>query len=236
MKTLLLTSLLAPLATGCIITTDGQTEEVGYINTEWSFHAADGTELGCPDGFPTVEVTAVSRFDGLQFIDLYDCERRAASAPYPVDEYDVTIALTTDSGRDEYAHSLTRTVDIFVNDASVGEDFIHDGGRILFDWVLVDADTNADLACNTAGNPRAIKVEAATADAAFTTELACGDGFGVSNPLLAGTYTATFSAINQAGQPLGAPQTKNVALQDRNDYDDLGTITLPIGGLPPPPQ
>jgi hypothetical protein len=34
---------------------------------------------------------------------------------------------------------------------------------------------------------------------------------------------------------LGEAQTKNVALDDRNDYDDLGTITLPIGGLAPPP-
>lgn len=242
MKTLLASSLIALIAplTGCIITTDGATEEVGFINTEWSFHSADGTALDCPAGFPTVEVTAIPFDRSLPtFIDLYSCNRLQASAAYPLGEYEVTIAITNNSGSQEYAHSLSRVVDIFSADASVGEDFIHDGGRILFDWVLVDGKTNADLECRTAGNPKAIKVDAASSDAAISTELACEDGFGVSNPLLAGAYQATFSVINQAGQPLGEPQTKAVALRDRNDYDDVGTITLPIGNFeepPPPPQ
>ena len=234
MKTLLL--LIAPL-TGCIMTTEGQGEEVGFINTEWSFHSVEGAALDCPAGFPTVEVTAIPFDRSLPaFIDLYSCNRQQASAPYPIGEYEVTIAITNNSGSEAYAHSLSRVVDLFSADASVGEDFIHDGGRILFDWVLVDAETNADLECRTAGNPKAIKVEAASSDAAFSTELTCGDGFGVSNPLLAGAYQATFSVINQAGQPLGEPQTKAVALRDRNDYDDVGTITLPIGAFAPPPS
>lgn len=235
MKTLLLASLIAPL-TGCIITSDGYTEEVGFIDTEWSFQSADGTALDCPVGFPTVEVTAVSTYDGFAFIDLYNCNRKQASAPYPLGEYEVTIAITNNSGSAEYAHSLSRIVDIVAADAKVGEDFIDDGGRILFDWRLVDAETNADLECRTAGNPEAIKVTAASPEGVVTTELACADGFGVSAPLVAGAYNATFSAINKAGQPLGEPQTKAVALRDRNDYDDVGTITLPIAPPAPPPQ
>lgn len=235
MKKLLLALLLAP-ATGCIIESDGYSEEVGYINTEWSFHAVDGTVLDCPAGFPTVEVTATPYDGGPTIIDLYNCNRKSASAPYPVGEYDVTIAITNNSGSQEYAHSLTHYVDIFTVDASLGEDFLHDGGRILFDWLLVDSETNADLDCRAAGNPNAIKVDAVNSGASVSTELACGDGFGVSNPLLAGSYTATFAAVDDKGVPLGEPVTKNVGLQDRNDYDDLGTITLPIGNFVPPPQ
>lgn len=235
MKRLILASLLASFATGCIITTtEGQGEEVGFINTSWSFHKADGTELTCPEGFNTAEVTAVSREFGDAFIDLYNCNSLSGTAAYPLGAWDVTIAITNNSGSSEYAHSLTQTLDIVLEDQDFGEDFIDDGGRVLFDWVLVDAETNDALECRTAGNPQSIQVDAASPNTMLSTSLACGDGFGVSNPLPAGTYTATFSALNAAGQPMGDPQTKNVALGDRNDYDDVGTITLPIGALTPP--
>ncbi len=236
MKRLILASLLASFATGCIITTDGQSEEVGFINTSWNFHKADGTELGCPAGFNTAEVTAVSREFGDAFVDLYSCNARSGSAPYPIGAYEVTIAITNNSGSEEYAHSLTQTLDIVVNDENFSEDFIADGGRVLFDWVLVDAANNDSLDCRTAGNPQSIHVDATSPNAMVSTSLACDDGFGVSNPLPAGTYTATFSALDAAGQPLGEPQTKNVALDDRNDYDDVGTISLPIGEFTPPPN
>ena len=236
MKRLILASLLAGSATGCILTTDGYSEEVGFIDTSWSFHTADGTPLSCPAGFTTAEVTAVSRTYGDAFIDLYDCDALGGSAAYPVDEYDVTIAITNTSGSSEYAHGLTQTLDIFRTDATIGEDFIHDGGRIIFDWVLVDADTNRPLECVTAGNPKEIKVDVASGETAISTSLACGDGFGISNPLPAGAYTATIAAVNQAGQPLGEPVSEPVAVRDRNDYDDLGTITLPIGNFVPDPE
>lgn len=232
MKTLVTAALLAPLATGCIITTDDYSEDVGYITTEWSFRTTNGTSLDCPAGFPIVEVTAFPLDGSIPIIDLYNCERGRATAPYPIGEYDITIAVTNNSGSREYAHSLTRYVDIYFEDASVGEEFVDDGGRILFDWKLVDAESNESLTCDTVAT---IKVDATAGEATTSTELPCRDGFGVSEPLLAGAYTATFSALDANGRLLGEAQTKNVALDDRNDYDDLGTITLPIGGLAPPP-
>jgi len=237
MKHLAIASMLASLATGCVIADDGYYDyEEGAIGTTWSFHMADGTQLGCPAGFDTAEITAVPRDGSEAFIDLYDCGSLSGRAFYPVNDYEVTIAVTNRSGSQEYAHSLTQTVDIFVTDANLGEDFIHDGGRLLFDWVLVDAQSNDALECRGAGNPSSINVAAVNGDTTISTSLACGDGFGVSAPLPAGAYTATFSALNAAGQPLGEPQTAPVAVRDRNDYDDLGTIMLPIGMVAPSPD
>ena len=232
---------IASLATGCIISSDDDDtpgDEVGSIRADWTFHTAAGGALGCPAGFDTAQVTAVA-VDGRDCdpevlgsatcIDLYDCVDGTGTGDLLATDYNVTIDIT-DGGNGVYGSSLTQAVDITVNDGVVDEDFIDDGGRLVAAWALVDAATNAPLTCATAGNPDAISFDVTlTGPNTLTTDLfECDDESGISDPLVAGQYVVSVSALNAQGAALGAPQNKNVTLGDQNDYQDLGTITLPI--------
>jgi len=232
---------IASLATGCIISSDDDDtppDDVGSIRADWTFHTAAGGALGCPAGFATTRVTAKTVDGGdcdpliagsNTCVDLYDCVDGTGTGDLLATDYDVTIEIT-DGGNGVYGSSLTLPVDITVNDGAVDEDFIDDGGRLTAAWALVDATTNAALTCATAGNPDAISFDVTlTGPNTLTTDLfECADESGISDPLIAGSYVVSVSAVNTQGQALGAPQNKNVTLGDQNDYQDLGTITLPI--------
>jgi hypothetical protein len=230
MKKLILPTLLATFASGCILTASGYEGEVGYINASWSFRDVAGATLPCPTGFNTAEVTAVSREFGDVFIDLYNCDARGGSAPYPIGSYDVTIAITT-AGGTEYGHSLTQPVDIVRTDANVGEDFVDDGGRVLFDWVLQDATTNDPVTC--ADQPAVDTVSIVFDDTVATTKFDCTETFGVSEPVVAGAHAVSIAVLGRDGEVLGEPQTQTIELGDRNDYVDLGSVTLPVGIVAP---
>ena len=142
----MMVACLATFATGCIISSDDD-GEVGRISADWSFHDSGGAALGCPGGFDTASVTADPTDGGTPVVDLYDCVDLSGTQDYPINEYDVTIDITSRSGGTVYnVGALTQRVDIVPADATVQEDFIDDGGRFILDWVLVDA-TNAQMTC-----------------------------------------------------------------------------------------
>lgn len=231
---------IATLATGCIISSDDDDvppDEVGSIRADWTFQNVAGAALGCPAGFDTVQVTAKT-VDGLDCdplvagsdtcIDLYDCVDGTGTGDLLATDYNVTIDVT-DGGAGIYGSSLTQAVDITVNDGVVSENFIDDGGRIVFDWVLVGA-ANQPLTCaEIGGDSVSITSTLAGTTSAVEDLFPCEDaGTGITDPILAGTYTAAFDVLNAAGGALGSSSTTktNVVIADQNGYTDIGTVMI----------
>jgi hypothetical protein len=236
MRRLVLSCLVvaaASQAAGCFITTEDDVgDEVGLITASWDFHTANGTRLDCPSGFDTAEVTVDSVNPGGDLVvDLYDCSDFAGTSEYFIDDYDVTIRITSPGGSNVYAESLTQAVDIVEVDGSVDEDFIDDGGRFVFDWKLVDAaNPNTSLSCNAAGNPNAIEISSTLLgpNTLKTDKFDCSKGTGITAPLVEGNYTISVAALNQAGGPLGEAFSQDTTIEAPNGYTDLELITLPI--------
>jgi hypothetical protein len=222
---------IATLATGCIISSDDDDDDVvdvATIRADWDFHDVSGAALGCPPGFGTAEVHGNPTGAGQAFIDLYDCVDLTGTNEYDAVEYDVTIQITDGAGG-LYASSLTQTVDIAVDNAIVSEDFIDDGGRIIFDWVLVDAG-NAPLTCAAIGGDKVsiTSTLVGTANAVEDTFPCEDDGTGITDPILAGTYTLALDVLDASGGALGSSSTTktNVVIEDQNGYTDIGTVMI----------
>jgi len=223
---------LATLATGCIISSDDGDDvidDTGLITADWSFHTADGAALSCPPGFDTASVTAEPTDNSTPVVDLYDCVALTGTADYPINQYDVTIDITSRSGGTVYnVGALTQTVDIVPADASVSEDFIDDGGRFVLDWVLVGAN-NQQLTCAAAGATKIGLTGTLSGGGTFDDDLPCTDGTGISLPAPSGSYTLAIQALNSAGQGLGTSTVKTGAaatIDEPNGYTDLGTVTI----------
>jgi hypothetical protein len=223
---------IATLATGCIISSDDDDtppDDVGFIRADWTFHDVAGASLGCPAGFDTATVTATpTTAGGTPFIDLYDCVAGTGTADYDIDEYDVSIDIDNDANQ-LYATSLVQRVDITVNDGVVAEDFIDDGGRIIFDWVLVGA-ANQPLTCAGIGGDKVsiTSTLVGTANAVEDTFPCEDDGTGITDPILAGTYTLALDVLDASGGALGGSSTTktNVVIEDQNGYTDIGTVMI----------
>ncbi len=222
---------IATLATGCIISSSDDTppgDDTGFIDAAWSFHTAAGGSLNCPPGFDTAEVSAVPVAGGTPVVDLYDCVAFQGSADYPLDQYDVTITVTTNGGGGVYAESLTQRVDLVPADANVSEDFIDDGGRAIFDWVLVDAGNNP-ISCAAAGADKVSIINTlVNSTSAVEDTFPCGDGTGITAPIPEGTYTAALDALDGSGGALGSSSTTitNVDITAPNGYTDLGSVSI----------
>lgn len=216
--------LLATLATGCILQADSESEELGFINAVWRFRNADGSPASCPDEQAVAEVTARPVEGGEAIIKIYQCDALGGSFGYPLGAYDVTIAITDVGGGTQLATSLVQRVDIVLTDATVAEEFIADGGRVMLQWMLVDAVTTEPLDCAAA---EASEIAVSIAGEVLT-EFACADGGGISSPVAAGTYEVAIAAVNLAGAQVGAPQLQTVEIAPLNDYQDLGVVVLPI--------
>jgi len=216
---------IATLATGCV-TSSGGGDDTGFIRADWSFHNVAGAGLGCPGGFTTAAVTATPTGGGTPIIDLYDCPNQTGNADYPLDQYDVDIDITSEGGGQVYASSLTQRVDIVSADATVAEDFIDDGGRLIFDWALVGVGNQpvscADVGAIQVGIDGSIGMNLLLSD-----ELPCGDGTGISIPTVAGNYIMSISALDASGGLLGqATNEQNVVIDAPNGYTDLGVVTI----------
>ncbi len=222
-------AVLAMLATGCILQANAESEEIGFINAAWRFRNADGSPASCP-AEAVAEVTAQPVEGGEPIIQIYPCDAESGSLGYPLGEYDVTIAITNVAGGTQLATSLVQRVDIVLTDATVAEEFIADGGRVMLQWMLVDAATAEALDCTAAGSS---EVSISIAGEVLT-QFPCTDGGGISSPVVAGTYEVSIAAVNLAGDQVGAPQLQTIEVGEVgevgqfNDYQDLGVIVLPI--------
>jgi hypothetical protein len=226
-------AVLATLASGCILEASSASDEQGFINAAWRFRTAEGVVTGCPEGFPLAFVTA-KLIDAVDepVPEIYNCEALSGSAGYDLGIYDVTIRITDNNGAggvegEGYATSLPKRVDIVITDVTVGEDFVTDGGRVVLAWTLTDAATSAAQDCAASGASE-IALEMTGAAGVKTSKFACTDGAGISDPVAAGSYEASITALDAAGVPVGPAQTQTIEIGQPNVYQDVGVVVLPV--------
>ena len=111
-----------------------------------------------------------------------------------------------------------------------GADHDRERRRLLFlQWALRGA-SRTRLTCAQAG--AADVVLTATRDDVHAGVFECANPFGVTPPLLAGSYTVSVSARDPAMQAVGtAPALVNRVIGARNQITNLFFVTVPITGL-----
>jgi hypothetical protein len=249
MKNLVLGSLIALTATqaaGCIIESNGGTEDA-FITANWTFqNISNGTTTGCPAGFNTVALYNQATdggycdpFDpgaGSTCIDLFDCVNGTGlSSELRPTEYLSWIEVTSGGGGSVYAKSASAYVDVTVADKSFSAQILNDGGYFQFAWNLYGAQSNADLTCAQAGlNASAtagIKLQAilTTATTGDSDIFDCEDGSGITAGYVAGSYDVLIDAVDP--DPVGSAPAISAVLGPQNDFENLGTVEIPITGL-----
>jgi hypothetical protein len=228
--------LFAAIASqGCII--HGDSYEEATLGATWSFKSlADNRITACPAGFGTVALHSQPvTLDGLPIgqatIDLFDCADSAVAVPLEPDIYQVWVQVTTDSGGQQYAESLSAIVDLIDTDKTFNATILHDGGYFMFDWALRGRDTNRSLTCAEA-DPDSIEIISTLSGTTqgIVDKFNCGDGGGVTGGLLAGGYAISIDA-ERAGAAIGVAPAMNKTIRDRNQVTNLGAVTIPIDGM-----
>jgi hypothetical protein len=205
----------------------------GLITANWSFQTVSGSVIpDCPPTFNTAAVHATPVGTTATIIDLYDCQDFSGTSDYPIDDYDVFVAITTDGGGGLYGQTLTGAVDLTSGDKTYTAQLLDDGGYFEFDWTMKGAATNATLDCIDV-NPDSIEIQSTLIgpNTLKTDKFDCEDEHGITAGLLAGDYTISVSANDTVDGTLGTSPAENTAILDHNGLTDLGLITIPITGM-----
>ncbi|MEJ7598967.1 MAG: hypothetical protein WKG01_13750 [Kofleriaceae bacterium] len=216
------------------------TVETGLITVNWEFHEIDDVDpnaaptiLPCPTGFDIAEIHLTSLTGGTDYVDAYSCNAMTGTEAYDADAYDVELLITNGSGS-VYAVSPSEglpavEIDITNADKTLSLSIADNGGYFGYAWNLVDAGTNAPLTCAQAGAGSVEVVASLVTGPRFGLgdRYPCTDGSAVTPAFPAGNYTVSAAALN-GETTLGEVQNKTTAMGDRNDFVNLGTVTLPI--------
>ena len=205
----------------------------GLITANWSFQTVAGGAIPtCPPTFTTAAVHASSVTGGGTVIDLFDCDAFTGTEVYPVDDYDVFVAITTEGGGGLYGQTLTGAVDLTTGDKTYTAQLLDDGGYFEFDWAMKGESTQVSLDCADV-NPNAIEIASTLSGTTQlkTDKFDCEDQTGITAGLVAGDYVVSVSALGAGDAALGVSQAKNASLGDHNDLSDLGLIEIPITGM-----
>ena len=217
----------------------------GLITARWSFkEVSTGATLGCPAGFDTtaVHVTPVDRFGeamGQKTIDLYDCDAFQGTADYAADQYEVFMEITTPTNSAKYADTPRAYVDITLEDKTITQTIVDDGGYFVFDYELRDSVNGDRLSCAEAGATGGVEIISTLngTSQGKTDIFDCvvpgfrddGSGYAVTAGLVAGDYTVSIAALNSADQSIGtAPALTNKRIEAPNKLTDLGLVQIPI--------
>jgi hypothetical protein len=235
MKTLVLASLLAASATGCVISSDSS--NAAHVGATWQIKSVvSNSVLGCPTGFDTAalvnqEIDSAGNDVGSPIIDLFDCAAGAGtSAALPATTYLTWVQITDHSGANIYAKSVPATLDVTDVDLTYNTDILDDGGYFALAWNLTKG--GAPTTCSAQGvegSQAGVELTATIAgtSTAATDQFNCDDGQGVTSGFPAGNYAVSIDAFTGAGA-IGTAPAINSAIQDRNAVTNLGTVTIPI--------
>jgi len=236
MKNLVLGSLIAIAASGCIIESSDDT----YITASWNIkQISNNTVLTCPPGYTTAALysqptNSDGTLVGSPTIDLFDCAANiGTSGPLAPGLYLNWITIANDNNTSVYATSLSTPVDTSPGDQAVGFDIFADGGYFELQWNLIGATTNAPLNCSSAGAAGGVEVTATLSgsSAAASDQFDCENQYGVTDEYIAGTYTVSIAALDASDRSIGtAPTIPTATIGNANAVTKLGTINIPIDG------
>jgi len=236
MKKLVLGALLVLVASSTGCSSSSSTEAV--VSASWPFTHVDGTASGqCDPNFPTAAIYSQpwdpinQETVGAPVIDKFDCAAMHGTTD-PLDGiFKVWIQIENDSGS-IYAQSTETYFDTANGDKSLVFPILDNGGYFFVTWSLVDANTQAHLTCKDAGISSGGSVETIATMAGSTNavvdKFTCEDGFGTTDPLLAGSYTVSVDAENGSGAVGTAPTLTNKVITAPGGLTDLGHILIPI--------
>jgi hypothetical protein len=238
MKKLVLFSLIVALVsqvTGCTSSNTGTTD--GAITANWDIKSVDGTSLQCPTGFDTAalysqEIDAnFGDVGGPITGDLFDCSAfTGLSAPLAPTTYYSWIQIESHDGSQVYATTVQAFVDLTISDKSFNANIYTDGGYFQMAWALTVGGSPSSCAANAdITGVEAISTEVNNPNNAVSDIFHCGDHYGVTDVLPAGTYTISVDAFNASMAAVGtADAITNKTIQVQNHVTDLGTITIPL--------
>lgn len=208
--------------------------DVGLITANWSFQTVNGGAIPtCPPTFTTAAVHAQSvTGGGGDIIDLYNCDDFTGTSDYPIDDYDVFVAITTDGGGSLYGETLTGAVDLTTGDKTYTAQLLDDGGYFQMDWQLKGAATNANLDCSQV-NPDSIEILSTfnTDSTLKTDKFDCTDLTGITAGLLAGNYMVVAQALDASDAAIGTSADKAGTIRDHNGLTDLGVFVISVDGM-----
>jgi len=244
MKNLVLGALLAAAAssTAC---TSSSTPTDAVITARWSFTDYASNKAGrpaddpCPTNFDTAEVHA-KEWDpvagdfvrgGIEVIDKFDCSAKEGTTD-PVDGvFLVWVAITNHSGSSVYAESESEFLDTLDGNLSVTlPSLFLDAGFYDLKWDLIDRVSQTRLSCRDAGATAGISTTAVavSSNASVIDKFDCTDGFGFSDPLLAGTYDVTVTATGSGGDVGASGPIADVVIKAPNVLTHLGRVKVTI--------
>ena len=218
------------------------TVETAFVTANWEFQGISDTDpaappsiLPCPNGFDNAMVRLTSLTGGTDYEDSYPCAAGTGTEAYDADLYEIELIITNNSGQ-VYAVSPSEglpavELDTRDVDKTVNFGIADNGGYFGYAWNLVDTNTNAPLSCGDAAadSVEVIGTLVTNGNFALGDRYPCEDGAVVTPAYPAGEYTVSASALDVDDQPLGDVKNKaNVVLGDRNDFVNLGTVTLTI--------
>jgi hypothetical protein len=218
----------------------------GHVVASWQLVGIDPqgqvSPLPCPQGVANAELHSVAAApDGtpLQdctyaggdcYLDLYDCDAGTGrSSALTAGSYITWIQLASSDGKDVYAVSTRKLVEITTRDQPVDTTLVADGGYFHLVWSLVGQATATPVTCAGTGTSQ---VTVTTNPGSIATAIDCTAPFGYSAPLPAGTYTVQVAALDAAGHQRGP----NVVMLDKviagtpNGITELGHVLIPIAG------
>lgn len=241
MKNLVLGSLIAIAAgTGCVIEDDSCPLESGNMTANWTLKtAANGAATSCPAGYPTAALYS-QRIDangnpvGAPIIDLFDCDCGTGTTQLDPGLYLSWIEIATDTNSSTFAKSASARVDLTNGGpASFNAQILVDGGYFMLTWGLVGKNSGAPLTCQQANADGVSLIGTDVSNMSNSNEdvFTCNDHAGITAGYVQGTYTVSATALNAADQNIGETQTMtNAVIRDRNQFTDLGNVTIPILG------
>jgi len=239
MKNLVLGALLAAassFAAGC--TSSGTT-----VTVSWDFQHLSASNTGapsalsCPTDFPTATIISQRTDDsthvgfGDEFIDHFNCSDGIGTIVLPdEDSYLVWVEIETDSGSSTYAQSNSTYVNTAFAVEPINVNIVDNGGYFFFEWDLVDAKTNAPLACTDigSGSVEAISTSVASPSYFKDDKFDCDAHYGTTDPLIADTYTVSIDAEDSTGALGPAKNLTNKTIHAPNGLTDLGLVLIPV--------
>jgi hypothetical protein len=237
MKKLVLGAALVVAVTsvGCT-TSDGGSDEVA-VPVSWKFtELSTNSSLGCPQGFGTARIVSqviderTHLGTGQEFTDLFNCSDLHGTIGLPPEgQFLIWVEIESNSGGTLYAQSQETLYDTEFDTGTVDAEIIDDGGFFFLEWDLYDA-SNRLVGCSDAGSSSVEVIATALSSGTESTDdkFDCADHYGVTDPVIAGTYQVAIEALDSADRALGdgPPVTKNIVAP--GGYTDLGLVKIQL--------
>lgn len=216
------------------------TVDTAVVTANWEFDQVDTVNPGappallpCPDGFDRAEVHLTSLTGGTDYIDTYPCGQMSGTEAYDPDLYNIELLITGPGG--VYAVSPSEglpavEIDTRDVDKTVNFSIADNGGYFGFAWNLIDSQNgNAPITCgDAAADSVEIIATMTTGSFALGDRYPCEDGSVVTPAYPEGSYTVSAAALNTADEAIGPVENKTAVMGDRNEFVNLGTVTLSI--------